>query len=136
MKVFMDTNLMLGFLGEREGFYENAAKLVTLADEGKLEIFVSPVSFATVSYFLTKFENAKTAIEKLRKFKVLSSISPIDELIIEKELNSKFKDFEDALQYFCAVESGCDIIITRNGKDFKESSISVMTPAEFLMSIK
>ena len=136
MKVFLDTNIILDFLGEREGFYENAAKLATLADEGKLEIFVSPLSFATVNYFLTKFENGEAAIEKLRKFKVLSNISSIDELIIEKGLNSKFKDFEDALQYFCAVESGCDIIVTRNGKDFKESSISVMTPAEFLMSIR
>ncbi|NEN22275.1 PIN domain-containing protein [Cryomorpha ignava] len=135
-KVFIDTNVMLDFLGERKGFYQSAAKLISLSDKKKLEMFVSPISLATVNYLLTKYESIEIAIEKLRKFKVLCNISPIDELIIEKGLNSKFKDFEDALQYFCAVESGCDLIITRDGKDFKESKIPVMTPAEYLASIK
>ena len=56
--------------------------------------------------------------------------------IIEKGLNSNFSDFEDSLQYFCALRSNCHILITRNVKDFKESLIPVMTPDEFLASIK
>ena len=56
--------------------------------------------------------------------------------LIEKGLNSDFSDFEDSLQYFSALRTECDIIITRNGKDFKKSQIPVMTPDEFLNSIK
>ncbi|MGS2739189.1 type II toxin-antitoxin system VapC family toxin [Sinomicrobium sp. M5D2P17] len=135
-RIFIDTNVMLDFLGERQPFYENAARLATLADKGKLKIVVSPISFATVNYFLAKFETPEIAKEKLRKFKIISDICRLDEHTIEKGLNSSFKDFEDALQYFCAIDADCEIIITRNGKDFKESLIPVMTAGEYLSSIR
>ena len=72
----------------------------------------------------------------MRKFKIISGICELDELIIEKGLNSEFHDFEDSLQYFSALRTECDIIITRNGKDFKKSQIPVMIPDEFLNSMK
>lgn len=136
MKLFLDTNVMLDFLGERDPFYISSAKIATLADKRSLTIIVSALSYATVSYFLTKYEGLERTKDKLRKFKVISEICELDELIIEKGLNSKFSDFEDSLQYFSALRSECDIIITRNGKDFKKSQIPVMTPDEFLNSIK
>lgn len=133
-RLFIDTNVMLDFLGERIPFYDSIARLATLADKGKLKMIVSPISFATVNYFLVKNETTEIAKEKLRKFKIICEICKIDSHTIEKGLNSSFKDFEDSLQYFNAVDSNCDIIITRNGKDFKESLIPVMTPDEFLNS--
>ena len=98
-------------------------------------MIVSPISFATVHYFLVKFENPKIAREKLRKFKIISKVCSLDEQTIEKGLNSSIEDFEDALQYFGATESECQIIITRNGKDFKKSLLPVMTADEFLKSL-
>ena len=136
MKLFLDTDVMLDLLGEREPFYIPAAKIATLADKRKLRVIVSAFSFATVRYFLTKYEGLKKTKDKLRKFKIISGICELDELIIEKGLNSGFTDFEDALQYFSALRKECDIIITRNGKDFKKSEIAVMTPSEFLNSLK
>lgn len=134
-RIFIDTNVMLDFLGERKPFYEPIAKIATLAEKEKLTMVVSPISFATVNYFLTKFENRKIAREKLRKFKILCEVCALDEQTIEKGLNSEIKDFEDALHYFGATESECDIIITRNGKDFKKSLLPVMTAEEFLKSL-
>ncbi len=135
-RVFIDTNIMLDFLGERKPFYESIAKIATLAEKGKLTLVVSPISFATVNYFLAKYESAEIAREKLRKFKIISEICSLDEQTIEKGLNSSMKDFEDALQYFSATESDCEIILTRNGKDFKKSLLPVMTADEFLKSLK
>jgi len=126
---------MLDFLGEREPFYLSAAKIATLADKRAIQIVVSSLSYATISYFLTKYYGLEKTKEKLRKFKVISEISALDEVIIEKGLNSNFSDFEDALQYFCAWQSSCDLIITRNGKDFKKSAIPVMSPDEFLSGL-
>ena len=136
MKLFWDTNVMLDFLGERDPFYITSAKIATLADKREIKIIVSALSYATISYFLTKYEGLKKTKDKLRKFKVISEICELDELIIEKGLNSDFSDFEDSLQYFSALRTECDIIITRNGKDFKKSQIPIMTPDEFLNSIK
>lgn len=135
-RVFLDTNIVLDLLGERMPFYDAIAKITSLGEKGKLRLVVSPISFATVNYFLSKFENEEIAITKLRKFKIVSEICTLDEQTIEKALNSSFKDFEDALQYFSAVESECSIILTRNGKDFKESLLPVMTADEFLKTLK
>jgi predicted nucleic acid-binding protein len=136
MKAFLDTNVMLDFLGEREPFYLSAAKIATLADKGKIEIVVSALSYAIVSYFLTKFEGIEMTKDKLRKFKVISKICELDEKIIEKGLNSDFSDYEDSLQYFSSLRQDCDILITRNVKDFKDAQILVMTPDEFLNSLR
>ncbi|MEQ6122046.1 PIN domain-containing protein [Reichenbachiella sp. MALMAid0571] len=134
-RIFIDTNVMLDLLGERNPFYEPIAKIATLAEKKTLTLVVSPISFATVNYFISKFESSKIAKEKLQKFKILSEICPLDQYTIEKGLNSSFNDFEDALQYFSAVDSDCKIIITRNGRDFKKSLLPVMTADEFLSSL-
>ncbi|WP_026836983.1 type II toxin-antitoxin system VapC family toxin [Gillisia sp. JM1] len=135
-RLFLDTNVILDLLGERDPFYDSIAKLATLADKEILTFVVSPISFATLNYFLSKFESAQNAQEKLRKFKIICEICKLDEHIIEKGLNSSFSDFEDALQYFSALDSDCEIIITRNGKDFKKSLLPVMTADEYMQSIK
>ncbi len=134
--IFIDTNIMLDLLGERAPYYEPIARIASLADKGFIKIVASALSYATVNYFLVKFEGKKIAKEKLRKFKIISEISGVDEKTVEKGLNSGFKDFEDSLQYFSALNAGCNIILTRNSKDFKLSEIPVMTAEEYLQSLK
>ena len=135
-KIFLDTNIVLDFLGEREGFYEPAAKILTLADQKKIQIYTSPTSISNTFYLLSKFENTKIVLEKIRKFKVLCSISVMDDEVVEKAINSDFKDFEDAMQYFSALASNCDLIITRNEKDFKNALIPVMNGESYLETLK
>ena len=135
-KLFIDTNVMMDLLGERVPHYESIAKVATLADKGKIKMVVSAFSYPTVYYLLSKFESSEKVKEKLRKFRIISKVSDLDEITIEKGLASNFKDFEDALQYHCALKAECDILLTRNAKDFKESTIPVMSADEFLQSIK
>lgn len=135
-RIFLDTNIVIDFLGEREGLYEPAAKIMTLADHKKIKIFTSPTSISNTYYLLSKYENTKIALEKIRKFKVLCSISLMDDEVIEKAINSDFKDFEDAMQYFSALASHCDLIVTRNEKDFKNAMIPVMNGESYLQTLK
>ncbi len=135
-RLFIDTNVMLDLLGEREPFYDSVAKIATLADSRKVKLIVSALSYSTVFYILSKFEDNAIVKEKLLKFKVISEISDLTNRIIEKGLSSKFSDFEDALQYHCALNMKCTVLITRNVKDFKDSDIPVMTPHEYLKSLK
>jgi predicted nucleic acid-binding protein len=135
-KVFLDTNIVIDFLGEREHFYEAAAKILTLADRKKIKILTSPTSISNTYYLLAKYESSKMALEKIRKFKVLCSISSMDDQVIEKAINSDFKDFEDAMQYFSAISSNCDLIVTRNEKDYKNALIPVMNAESYLQTLK
>jgi predicted nucleic acid-binding protein len=134
-RLFIDTNVMMDLLGERVPHYESIARVATLADKGKIKMVVSAFSYPTVYYLLSKFERSDSVKEKLRKFRIISEVSDLDEITIEKGLASDFRDFEDALQYHCALKADCDILLTRNAKDFKESSIPVMSAEEFLQSI-
>ena len=134
-KLFIDTNVMLDLLGERVPFYDSIAKIATLADKGEVTMVVSALSYSTVAYILAKYENIETVKEKLRKFKIISEISDLDAMTIEKGLNSNFSDFEDSLQYYCALKSECKVLLTRNQKDFKMSALPVMSAEEYLISI-
>lgn len=131
-KVFLDTNFLLDFLGERENFYPPCAKIMTLADNRKIEVFTSPTSIATTFYLLSKSRNKISVLEKISKFKLLCRISIMDDEVVEKALRSDFTDFEDALQYYSALATHCDIIISRNEKDFKQAKIPVMDADTFL----
>ena len=135
-KIFLDTNIVIDFLGERANFYQPAAKILTLADQKKIEIYTSPTSISNTYYLLSRFENTKIALEKIRKFKVLCSISIMDDEVIEKAINSNFKDFEDAMQYFSALASNCDLIVTRNEKDFKNALLPVLNGESYLETLK
>ncbi len=135
-KLFLDTNIILDFLGERKGFYKPAAKIMTLADKKEIKVYTSPLSIATSYYLLSKYSNKKQALEKMRKFKMLSYISLMNDEVVEKALNAGFKDFKDALQYFTAIASNCEILITRNEKDFKKALLPVMNAESYLQISK
>lgn len=134
-RIFVDTNILLDLLGERHPYYQAAAKLATLADMGKVSLVVSPISFTTADHIISKYDGPKMAREKLRKFKILAEVCDVSEPVIEKALNSSFKDFEDAVQYYCAIASRSDVIITRDMNDFKQASIPVMTADAYLKTM-
>jgi predicted nucleic acid-binding protein len=72
----------------------------------------------------------------LRKLKLLVKVISLDDKIIGLSLNdSDFKDYEDAIQYYSALESEVSMIITRNLKDFQKSRIPVLTAEQYLQTI-
>ena len=131
-KLLVDTNIIIDLLAKREEFYESAAQLFSLADKEKVELYVCSLSFANSHYILSRKLKDSKVREILRKLKVLVKVISMDSKIIDLALNSDFKDFEDAIQYYAAIESDIDIIITRNLKDFKKSELPVMTGHQFI----
>lgn len=132
--LLIDTNIILDLLAKRDPFYDFAAEIFSLADTNKIELYTSSISIINTNYILSKILSEKEAREILRKFRILVKVLSCDEKIIDLGLNSSFKDYEDAVQYFTAIENQMDGILTRNVKDFKSSKIPVMTPEEFLKS--
>ncbi len=131
-KLLVDTNIIIDLLAKRELFYEPAAQLFSLADQKKVELYVSSLSFANAHYILN-CELAESKVrEILRRLKVLVKVISFDLKVLDMSLNSDFKDFEDAIQYYSAIESDIDIIITRNLKDFKKYKLPVMTGQQFI----
>lgn len=133
-KLFLDTNIVVDLLDRREPYCHDAVKLFTLAYNKKVQLIVSPMTYATVSFLLRK-HGAEGVRGLLSNFRQLSRVATVNERTIDDSLTSQFKDFEDALQYYTALKAKVDAIITRNGKDFTKSKLPVMTAGEYLASI-
>jgi len=131
-KILVDTNIVLDLLAKRESFFIEAQELFTLSDKKKIKLFVSSLTFANTYYVLSQNLKIENARKVLRKFKLLVSVLPMDDKIIDLSLDSDFKDFEDAIQYNSALENNLNLIITRNLKDFKQSVLPVLTAKDYL----
>lgn len=131
-KVFVDTDIALDLLSERNPHYLPAAELFSLADRKKIRIYVSPITFANLNYLLTRQYSSLKARKELLKFKTLVTVLANDDKTIELALASDFKDFEDGIQYFTAIENDMKILLTRNLKDYKAADIPVMTAEQYL----
>ena len=111
-KVFIDSDIILDLLAERELFYDNAAKIFTLAYEKKIKLYTTAIVLANVFYILKKIKGNEETKRQLKYLRLLIDVLPTNERIVDMALNSKFNDFEDGLQYFSAKENGILIIIT------------------------
>jgi predicted nucleic acid-binding protein len=133
-RLLIDTNIVIDLLSRRVKFYNGAASLFSMADKRQLTLTISALTFANTNYILSKLKTANESRQILRKFKVLVEILPLDDKITELALSDeKFKDFEDGLQYYTAIENNIDVIITRNKKDFRNSKLPVLTANEYLV---
>ena len=136
-KLFLDTNIVIDLLAKREPFYEEAAILFTMADKQQIQLFVSALTFANTNYILLHEMKPEEAKIILRKLKLIVQVLSLDEKIVGLSLNDNdFKDYEDALQYYTALENGADAIITRNLKDYQKAKLPALTAAQFLKSIQ
>ena len=133
-KVFVDTDVILDLLEQRIPHYHFSAVLFTFADMKKLELYATPLIFANTFYILRKKVGNEEAKKALRKLRVLIHIIDSSEAVVDKALNSDFADFEDAIQYYTALDHDIKIILTRNVRDYKNASVIVQTPEAFLVT--
>jgi len=131
-KIFIDTDIILDLLLERDPFYEFSSKLFIKVENKEIEGYVSSLIFSNLFYIIRKIKGIDEAKIILRKLKYLVNVLAINDKIIELSLDSNFSDFEDGIQYYVSLENNLDIIITRNKDDYKYSKIPVFTAEEYL----
>jgi len=131
-KIFFDTDVILDISTGREPFFADSAKLLSLVEKGEYKGFASSLSFSNIYYIHRKFTDHTVAVNFLKKLRLLVTVLNVNDAVIQKALESGFKDFEDAVQYYACLQNKIDFIITRNIDDYKKSDISVYTPSEFL----
>ena len=122
-RLFLDTNIVVDLLEGREPFCYDAAQLFTMAHDKRVELLVSPMTFSTASFLLRKHgsEGVRNLLSNLRQ---LVSVTISDERTVDDSIASQFKDFEDAMQYYSALNANAEIIIhsQREGLYSLESS--------------
>lgn len=137
MKLLIDTNIILDFLQKREPYYEDASAIFQLSVDNEVIECVTASSITDIYYLVNKeFKDVKKTKERIQDLLELITILDVTNKDIQDAIRSEWKDFEDSLQYVVALHNSVDAIITRNTKDFSESSIPIYSPKEFLNFIK
>lgn len=136
MDVLIDTNIVLDVLQNREPFIEDSKKILALCIQTKLNGFMTAHSLCDIFYILRKDLNVAerlSLIDRLCKYMTIISEHQADFETVAT--NQSTKDLEDGLQMECAKNHSLKYIITRNVKDFSDSKVAAITPADFLASI-
>lgn len=130
-KYFLDTNILLDFLGNRHPFGKYALEILNKSRLKEWELWTSDNSILTSYYIISKEIGDVESRNKISRLINFLEIQPTQKAHIQQALDSNFKDLENGVQHFCASSiPGIEGIITRNKKDFKISQIPVFEPWE------
>ena len=132
MKVLIDTNIILDVLCKRPAFYEDSAKIFKLCEVKKISGVISALSIPNIMYILRKELDADKTREILDSLMLIFSVADLKADDLKKAADMRFKDYEDVIQSACATRIKANYIVTRNIKDFSESKVTAIKPAELL----
>lgn len=136
-KLFIDADVVIDFFTDREPNANPASELFEMNEQGSVMLFLSAVSVNNIYYIIRRFLGHKKTIEVIETLTEMTEIIGTTKAEIIQALKNDFSDYEDSIQYSSALNiKGLDAIITRNIKDYKNSSIAVMTPLNFLKMIE
>jgi predicted nucleic acid-binding protein len=132
MKIFLDANILVSVLNKEYPLFTYTSRLISLADNKKFTLFTSPVCVAIAFYFAEKKYKSISAKKKIQILCEHISIASVNKSTVLYSLqNPAVNDFGDGLEYYSAVESKCDCIITEDIDDFYFSKIEVLRSEDF-----
>ena len=135
--IFIDTNILIDFISLREPFGEAALQLFKLCENKKIELSTSSHAIATSHYILRKKYSEADVRSTLQDALEFLNVISVTESIVKKALRSVHKDFEDAIQIYCAhTVENVFAIVTRDVRHFSTSDIKVYAPDEVLELLK
>jgi predicted nucleic acid-binding protein len=132
MKVFLDANVLIDVVQNRIDFVETSSKVLQLGLDGECELCASDITFTTVSFYARKNRTQEQLYEVLQSLRDFIDVAPSGKIAIDWALQQKSKDFEDSVQYYTALRSGAEYIVSRNVRDYPYNDIPVVSPIEFL----
>ncbi|TLU85687.1 MAG: PIN domain-containing protein [Chlorobium sp.] len=130
-KVFIDSDVILDVATGREPFVHDSKIVLSLIENGLALGVMSSNSITNIYYVLRKISTSERARIFIRELLDIVHIISIDHETIKNALDSKFLDFEDGVQNYCALKNQCNYIVTRNNKDYQFSELKVISPKEF-----
>jgi len=133
MIVLVDTNILVDYITMREPFYEAAHRIVTISSDKIIKGIIAVHSIPDLYYLLRKGMTDSERRNVIRLLLKIFDVASYDkEAVLDAVDREDFKDFEDCLQDECAKACGAEYIVTRNIRDYKNSTVPAITPDEFL----
>ncbi|NJM63112.1 MAG: PIN domain-containing protein [Oscillatoriales cyanobacterium RU_3_3] len=135
MKVVIDTNIIVDVALDREPFFTESDRILTLAEEGTIQGYISASTFSDLYYIIRRDKGRDWTLDFLRQLATFCQVATVDNSVISMALTSTFKDFEDAIQYSSAIVNQIDAIVTRNPRDFPVTAPRIVTPDRLIQEL-
>jgi predicted nucleic acid-binding protein len=133
LKTLIDTNIIVDVALERQPFYLESQKILSMAYRQQIEGYISASTVSDLYYIIRKIKGRALTLEFLQSIIAFCPIAAVDQTVIDMALIADFKDFEDAIQYSTALTCQMDAIVTRNPKDFASAiNLQVLTPPQLI----
>ncbi len=136
-RVYFDTNVIVDLFDEKRPFHSYSVDVFrTIFENEEIDVFINTDTLTNLFYILRAhvklgFDDAIEKLEFIKNsFTIVSSELNEIEHTIEICKEHIFKDYEDGMQYICALKADCTLIITNNPKDFKNASMEIITSKE------
>lgn len=133
-KVFLDTNVIIDGLTERDNAYKPSKELLRLIVAGKYKGYICSKQITDIHYIFRKYVNSKADIMRyIKNITLFFEIMPLLKGDILACLKSKAPDFEDAILCEVAKTNMIPILVTNDVKGFDGyTPLLVVTPQQFL----
>ena len=129
-RVLLDVNVVLDVLLDRQPFAEAASAVWAVAEEGAAEGVLAAHAVTTLHYLNTKAVGPRMAGDTTEALLSVFDVAAVDKTVLADAVGLGWPDFEDAVTAAAARRSRCDVIVTRNPRDFKRSPVRVLSPSE------
>jgi predicted nucleic acid-binding protein len=133
VKLFIDINVVLDVLAQRELWFNDSARLLAHVEQGGATGHIAAHTLTTLHYLLARHLGQQKTAAVLIDLTGLLRVEPVDHQVLQQALALGWRDFEDAVQAVTAAQCQADYLVTRNPRDFRQSLAPVITPSEFLV---
>ena len=129
---FLDADVILDLFIRREPHHAEALRLFSRLRRAKFRCVTSPLVIANVHYVLGRLRTKRYALGRIGRLRRLVGVAPLTEAEVDAAITSPYRDFEDSVQYHCALAAGFDTLITRNTRDYPKGRLNIVTPRQYL----
>lgn len=135
-KIYFDCNILIDWNLARQPFNKQAEMLIKLVKQGEILGFVSPLGLANAHYTVKKAKDKALANEFIKDCQKLFQFIDNPATALSQAIAKPYKDFEDDIHFYSALDNQLNAIVTRNKKDFAETDkLQIFTPDELLYEL-
>ena len=131
-KIFIDSDIILDVLLYRQPFVNCSRHFLALVESNVYSGFTSTLIMANCHYIVSNQKDKNTADECIQYLASILSVLPFTDKELSESLSSGFRDFEDGMQYYIALNNGIQKIVTRNISDYPKGRLDICTPVELI----
>lgn len=131
-RILVDVNVVLDFVLSRAPFDRAATALWAAAETKQVQLLVPAHGLTTVFYVVARQRDPSFARRVLTDLLILPRVAAVDDSVVRRAVSLGWSDFEDAVCAAAAEAAGCDLLVTRDPADFRDSPVLVVDPATAL----